>query len=124
MKNLFKLLFVLTLGIMLTTISCKKEVVPSVTTNDVSSITTTSATAGGEVTDDGGADVTVRGVCYSRTNASPTIEDSKTTNGTGTGVYTSQLSGLINNTTYHVRAYATNSVGTSYGAVKDFKTAQ
>lgn len=122
MKNSIKLLFVLIIGAVLVTVSCKKEANPSVTTSDVTNVTTTAATAGGDVTDDGGADVTAKGVCYSRANANPTIEDSKTTDGTGTGAFESQITGLLNNSTYYVRAYATNSVGTSYGAVKEFTT--
>ena len=105
-------------------IGCKKEdkIAPSVTTSDITAITTTTATAGGNVTDDGGADVTARGVCYSWVNANPTISDNKTTNGKGTGNYSSLLTGLLNNTQYYVRAYATNEVGTTYGAVKTFNT--
>jgi hypothetical protein len=122
MKNSIKLLFVLFIGVTLITMSCKKETTPSVTTADVTAIEQTSVTAGGEVTDDGGADVTERGVCYSRTDANPTIADSKTTDGAGTGAFESKVTGLLNNTTYYVRAYATNSVGTSYGAVIEFKT--
>ncbi len=122
MKKLIKLLFVLFVGVILITMSCKKESTPSVKTSDVTGIEQTSVIAGGEVTDDGGADVTERGVCYSRTDANPTIADSKTTDGTGTGVFESQVTGLLNNTTYYLRAYATNSAGTAYGAVKEFKT--
>ena len=123
MRTTIKLFLFVLIASTVTLYSCKKDpVVPSVTTNDVTNVSTTSATAGGEVTDDGGADVTARGVCYSRTNANPTIEDNKTTNGTGTGAFTSELTGLLNGSTYHVRAYSTNSVGTSYGIVKDFTT--
>ena len=93
--------------------------VPIVTTNDVSNITATTATCGGNVTDNGGASVTARGVCWS-TSQNPTVSDSHTTNGTGTGTFTSSLTGLTNGTTYYVRAYATNSKGTSYGEQKTF----
>jgi V8-like Glu-specific endopeptidase len=94
---------------------------PTVTTNSVTSITTTSAVCGGNVTSDGGATVTARGVCWS-TSPNPTIYNSKTVNGSGTGSFTSNISGLSPNTTYHVRAYATNSVGTSYGVDRPFTT--
>ena len=97
---------------------CQK---PSVTTNNVSSIGTTTAICGGNVTSDGGADVTARGVCWS-TSQNPTISNSHTTNGSGTGSFTSSITGLTPNTTYYVRAYATNSAGTNYGAQKTFTT--
>ena len=87
---------------------------PTVTTNTVTGITQTAATSGGNVTSDGGAAVTVRGVCWS-TSVNPTTSNSKTTNGSGMGSFTSSITGLSQGTTYHVRAYATNSVGTSYG---------
>jgi hypothetical protein len=96
---------------------------PTVTTATASSITSTSASSGGDVTSDGGASVTARGVCWS-TSANPTTGDSKTSDGSGTGSFTSSITGLSPNTTYHSRAYATNSVGTSYGADKTFTTAK
>jgi len=96
-------------------------VAPTVTTTVVSNITATTATSGGNVTDAGGAAVTARGVCWS-TSANPTISDSHTTDGTGTGIFTSSITGLTPGTTYHVRAYATNSVGTSYGSDITFTT--
>ena len=80
-----------------------------------------SATCGGNVTFDGNATVTARGVCWS-TKPNPTISDSKTTDGSGTGSYTSNLSNLASQTTYYVRAYATNEKGTSYGEEKSFTT--
>ena len=94
---------------------------PTVTTNDVTNITAESATCGGNVTDDGGLTVTARGVCWS-TSQNPTINDSHTTDGAGTGTFTSSLSNLNSMTTYYVRAYATNSKGTNYGDQKSFKT--
>jgi len=94
---------------------------PTVTTTAVSSITSTSATSGGNVTADGGASVTSRGVCWS-TTPNPTIANSKTTNGTGTGSFTSSITGLTPGTPYHVRAYATNSAGTGYGSDVSFTT--
>ena len=87
---------------------------PSVSTAALSGLGATSASSGGNVTSDGCSTVTARGVCWS-TSANPTIADSHTTDGTGTGAFTSSITGLTNNTTYHVRAYATNAVGTSYG---------
>ncbi len=96
--------------------------VPSVTTAAVSNVTETSATCGGNVTSDGGATVTARGVCWS-TSQNPTTADSHTTDGSGTGSFTSSITGLLANTTYYVRAYATNSVGTTYGNEVSFTTA-
>lgn len=92
-----------------------------VLTNEVVKITQTTATSGGNITSDGGATITARGVCWS-TKQKPTIVDSKTTDGTGTGSFTSAITGLTANTKYYVRAYATNSVGTGYGNVMSFTT--
>jgi len=97
-------------------------VVPSLTTTAVTSITATTASSGGNITDDGGASVTARGLCWS-TSHDPTVTDTHTNDGSGTGSFTSSLTGLIGNTTYYVRAYAINSVGTAYGANElSFKT--
>ncbi len=97
------------------------ETTPTVTTDAITDVTFDSATCGGEVTDDGGASVTARGVCWS-TSSNPTIADDKTVDGTGSGAFTSAITGLDPGTTYHARAYATNSEGTSYGADVEFTT--
>ena len=97
------------------------EELPKVTTNEITGITQTTATCGGNVTSDGGANVTARGVCWS-TSQNPTINDNKTTNSNGTGSFTSNITGLTANTTYYVRAYATNEKGTSYGEQRSFTT--
>ena len=94
---------------------------PTVTTSTPSNITDNSATCGGNVTSDGGATVTARGLCWS-TSQNPTINGSHTTDGTGVGSFTSDITGLAENTTYYVKAYATNSEGTSYGSLKSFTT--
>ena len=94
---------------------------PIVTTTEVSDITSTTAQSGGNVTFDGNTTVTARGVCWSATE-NPTISDSHTSDGAGTGIYTSQIPGLEPGITYYVCAYATNSVGTSYGEVLSFTT--
>ena len=94
---------------------------PTVTTIAVTEITQNTAVCGGNVTSDGGAAVTARGVCWS-TSQNPTINSNKTNDGSGTGSFTSNITGLNHNTTYYVRAYATNSEGTSYGEVKSFTT--
>lgn len=94
---------------------------PTVTTLQVTDITQTAATGGGEVTSDGGATVVGRGICWG-TEHNPTISDSHGSNGTGTGTFTVDLSDLSPSTTYYVRAYAINSVGTSYGNEVSFTT--
>lgn len=94
---------------------------PTVTTSAATSVTSSSAQSGGNVTNDGGATVSARGVCWS-TAQNPTIANSKTTNGTGTGIFTSAITGLNPGTTYYIRAYATNSAGTSYGEQATFTT--
>ncbi|MDO8929362.1 MAG: SusF/SusE family outer membrane protein [Bacteroidota bacterium] len=96
-------------------------VVPVLTTAAITAITGNSATGGGNVTVAGGAEVTVRGIVYG-INAAPTVADSKTTDDKGLGAFVSTLASLKGNTTYYVRAYATNSAGTGYGPEVSFKT--
>jgi hypothetical protein len=93
----------------------------TVSTSSISNVAVTSATCGGNVTADGGGTVTAKGVCWN-TAGSPTVSNSKTTDGSGTGSYTSSITGLDPNTTYYVRAYATNSEGTTYGTQLSFTT--
>ena len=92
-----------------------------VTTSEVTDITSSSATCGGNVTTDNGSAVTARGICWS-TSQNPTINDSKTTDGSGVGSFTSRIPNLVPNTQYYVRAYATNAAGTSYGEEVSFTT--
>jgi uncharacterized protein (TIGR02145 family) len=95
---------------------------PIVTTSEIASVTTFTAKSGGNVTSDGGGgSVTSRGVCYSIME-NPTIEDRKTDEGPGLGIFTSYLTNLKANTTYNVRAYATNATGTNYGNQVSFTT--
>jgi len=89
--------------------------VPTLTTATVTGVALTTAVSGGTITDDNGAAVTARGVCWN-TSGNPTASDPKTTNGSGTGSFTSNIAGLSAGTVYYVRAYATNSVGTGYGS--------
>jgi CubicO group peptidase (beta-lactamase class C family) len=96
-------------------------VLPTVTTNVVSSIAEITALSGGVVISDGGAAVTARGVCWNTTGL-PVITDSKTSDGIGSGAFTSNIVGLTGKTTFHVRAYAVNSAGTSYGNEQIFTT--
>ena len=101
-----------------TTLACS---VPTLSTADVSSITSTTAISGGNITSDGGSAVTARGVCWG-TASDPTIAGSKTSFGTGNGSFTSNLTSLTENTTYYIKAYASNSVGTGYGNEIMFNT--
>jgi len=94
---------------------------PQLTTTAVSGVTSTTAVGGGSITSDGGASVSVRGVCWS-TAQNPTTADSKIPYGTGTGSYTCNMTGLVPETPYYTRAYATNSVGTAYGNSVTFTT--
>ena len=94
---------------------------PTVTTSNVSSITNVSASSGGNVTSQGSSIVTARGICWS-TSQNPSISDTHSSDGTGTGAYVSLITGLNQNTPYYIRAYATNSVGTSYGSQVNFTT--
>jgi uncharacterized protein (TIGR02145 family) len=94
---------------------------PTITTTAITSVTSVTAICGGSISSDGGASVTARGVCWN-TSTSPTTANNKTTDGTGTGSFASSLTDLSINTTYYVRAYATNSVGTAYGNQEYFTT--
>ena len=94
---------------------------PTVLTLDVMDVKASRATVTGNVTATGGATVTARGVCWS-TAQNPTLNDSHTDDGNGLGVFTSHITGLTPDTTYYVRAYATNSVGTAYGDQRSFTT--
>lgn len=94
---------------------------PTITTNAVNTITENSVIGGGNVTDDGGCEVISKGSCWS-INPNPTIANSKTTDGSGTGSFTSNITGLSCGTNYFIRAYATNSSGTAYGNSINFST--
>jgi uncharacterized protein (TIGR02145 family) len=130
MKRLSKIsvIVILLFGTAIYLPSCKKEetvptppTLPIVTTTNVSEITQTTALTGGTVTADGGAEITDIGVCWS-TSPNPTISSTKTSSDKGTGSFTSSITGLTANTKYYVRAYATNSVGTTYGNEVTFNT--
>ena len=127
MKKKFMLRVLLLLGLS----SCKSitdhvgipPAIPEVTTFSLSIITQYTAITGGNVSADAGITVTQSGICWS-TDHNPTIADSKTTNGPGTGNFSTILTGLIPNTTYYIRAYATNFSGTGYGNELSFMTLQ
>ena len=95
--------------------------IPALKTISISGIATTTAVSGGNVISDGCTTITLRGVCWSKT-ANPTISDSKTSDGVGSGQYLSNIIGLTVGTTYHIRAYASNSTGTAYGDDVSFST--
>jgi uncharacterized protein (TIGR02145 family) len=112
--------------------SCKKddndinnnnqtEQIPIITIVDIKIIMQTSSIYRGIITSEGNSPVIAKGLCWS-TSETPTIADSKTLNGTGTSGFTSTLTGLTPNTTYYVRAYATNNVGTGYSSQVSFTT--
>ena len=123
MKIIFIITEVLILVILIQ--ACKKEEdkpkLPVVSTTAITEITRTSANSGGNITNDGGAEIISRGVCWG-TSTNPTVSGSKTTDGTGKGSFASSIMGLEANTLYYVKAYATNSVGTAYGNEISFNT--
>ena len=91
-----------------------QPIIPTIATSSIIDASLSTAIGGGNVTSDGGSAITERGVCWS-TSINPTIVDSKTTDGTTPGSFTSIITDLINGVTYHIRAYATNCAGTGYG---------
>lgn len=111
-------------GLIISISGCKKEdpaKLPIVSTTPATNITVTTATSGGLITSDGGATIIANGVCWS-TNLNPSLNDSKTVEAIANGQYVSNLTGLTGGTTYHVRAYATNAIGTAYGSDMSFAT--
>jgi uncharacterized protein (TIGR02145 family) len=124
MKNIFRIsgeiLFIFLM------FHCRKDntsssVLPSVTTTAVTEISYTTAISGGKVTNDGVSPVVSRGVCWN-SSFNPTIENNKTVEGSGSGLFTSKITQLSQNTFYYIRAYATNSAGTVYGNQENFTT--
>jgi hypothetical protein len=107
--------------VLITNVGCKKDNVPVLSTVDITGITSTSAISGGIITDEGSSAVIGRGICLGL-KANPTIEDNKTSDGTGIGSFTSNLLDLDSGTQYFIRAYATNSSGTGYGNSLSFTT--
>ncbi len=110
-------------------LSCSKDnnstslVLPTIVTTPISEISFTTALCGGNITNDGGATITARGICWSAT-PNPTLTNNHTMDGNGTGMFASNLTGLLENTVYYVRAYATNSKGTAYGNEISFPTSE
>lgn len=101
---------------------CRESTTATVSTGEVSDITFSTATVTGNITNDGGQNITAKGAVWS-TSQNPTIDlSTKTNEGAGTGMFSSTLKGLNQNTTYYVRTYVTNASGTSYGQQKSFIT--
>ncbi len=119
--KLVKICFLLFTFFLSSCIPTERE--PVVTTVAITNITGTSAEGGGNVTQDRGVMVTERGVCWN-TYVNPIISGNKTSDGSGKGSFSSNLTDLLPATTYHVRAYATNSYGTAYGNDVSFTTSQ
>jgi hypothetical protein len=107
-------------------LSCSEDedpvIVATVSTSAVTSITQTTASGGGNVTADGNGDVTARGIVWGTTTAPTVSLTTKTSSGSGLGSFTGDMTSLSANTTYFVRAYATNSAGTAYGSESTFET--
>jgi len=97
-------------------------VLPTLSTSATKDLAANTAISGGNITNDGGATITARGVCWSTTNNPTTALSTTTTDGLGAGLFTSSISGLAANTVYYLRSYATNSAGTSYGNLISFTT--
>jgi hypothetical protein len=97
-------------------------VVPTVTTTALSNVSNFVASCGGSVISDGGSPLSARGICWS-TSTNPTVSlSTKTIDGSGIGSFSSNITSLTAGTTYYVRAYATNNIGTSYGDQLQFTT--
>lgn len=94
---------------------------PTVLTTAIKNLSTNSAVCGGNITSDGKGGITARGVCWN-TLGNPAINDNKTSDSTGTGIFTSTLTNLQKGTKYYLRAYAVNSAGTSYGSQDSLTT--
>jgi len=103
-------------------VRCLKGAYPTVSTSSTSNATPGSVITGGHISDGGGMEITARGVCWSTTEH-PTLADSFTTDGAGTGIFSSSITGLNIGQSYFVRAYATNSLGTAYGEQQTILTA-
>jgi uncharacterized protein (TIGR02145 family) len=106
--------------------SCKKDKsalpsLPTIITGNVTEISCTSATSGGNITNDGGSPIVSRGVCWNNFY-NPTIENSKTIEGNGSGSFRCNITQLVQNSYYYLRAYAINSTGIAYGNQESFIT--
>ena len=121
MKNHFKFTGLVFIILIVILHSCKKEIVPTLTTTAVTNITGTKATSGGTISDEGSGTVVERGICWSK-GITPTVSDKITVEGGGVGTFVSNMSELDAATTYYVRAYAKNDAGIGYGMAVSFIT--
>ena len=124
--SLFYSLFIIAISISINsctkaTVSLNNVNVALLTTAQAGAVSAAMAESGGNIYNDGGATVTLRGVCWNIKH-NPTTDNNKTQDGAGTGNFVSSLSGLIANTTYYIRAYAINTAGISYGNEVSFRT--
>lgn len=128
MKKAIVGILLLAIPVMVIIQGCKKDedtniTVSELTTLSATEITSTSAISGGNITDDGGAPVSARGVVWSKTeNPDLSTNEGKTEDGSGDGEYASHLTELSPGTMYYIKAFAINSKGTSYGAQVTFTT--
>jgi len=133
MLNIIVFKLIIIIAVVIFMMACDKDeivspeeeqpvVTPTVTTAEIIDITETTAIGGGEITDDGGAEITARGTVWS-TSVNPIIHDTRTIDGTGVGTFISYITGLQPDTIHYARAYATNSRGTGYGEQVSFRTA-
>jgi len=114
-------LFVLILPLFLFACEDPLTKLPVLTTIQLTEIEDSTAVSGGEISTDGGYEISTRGVCWN-TAPNPTTNNFKTNDAAGTGSYVSKLTNLTPSTTYYVRSYATTKNGTAYGLQLEFKT--
>ncbi len=125
-----KIQLALTLFITFFFLDCRKEEVPVLGTMDITDITSSSCRSGGDIISDGGQSILAKGVCWIAaherwsTGQEPTIDDQKSTDGSGIESFTSNVTDLTTATTYYLRSYATTKYGTGYGPEKTFKTSE
>jgi uncharacterized protein (TIGR02145 family) len=124
MKSIFRnSVIIFTIQIVLAIYSCKKNKpdLPEILTGTITDITFTTAISGGIIANDGGTPILSKGLCWDISEY-PTTENQKTTEGSGAGSFTSEITQLTPNTLYYLRAYATNIAGTAYGNQLTFIT--
>lgn len=119
--KLIKIAIGFAMGFLIILTSCKKDTIPTVNTLQISDITNTTASCGGDIIENGGDNIIQSGICWSSMGV-PTISNSNTTDGSDLGTFTSQMTELEPGTAYTIRAYATNDVGTGYGNTMVFMT--
>ena len=114
-------IILLLVSLLLLIASCNKATIPTVSTESINRIRQTNAYSGGKIIDDGGVSISQMGVCWN-TSADPNVTNNKTIDSSFIASFTSHITGLTPSTKYYVRAYATNSEGTAYGATEAFTT--